>query len=155
MNRDQLPPETPGEVTGEATGGVRDEVAGGLRGEVAGEVAGGHAAEAPDAAAARRYRAQVWGGAARSLWRPSVDGTVGARLRELAEWTDAAGLADALPDTYGDGLVEVLEGRVAEELGMEAAVFFPSGTMAQQVALRCWAGRTGSPVVALHQLAHP
>ncbi|MFD6361702.1 threonine aldolase family protein [Streptomyces roseolus] len=155
MNRDQLPPETPGEVTGEATGGVRDEVAGGVRGEVAGEVAGGHAAEAPDAAAARRYRAQVWGGAARSLWRPSVDGTVGARLRELAEWTDAAGLADALPDTYGDGLVEVLEGRVAEELGMEAAVFFPSGTMAQQVALRCWAGRTGSPVVALHPLAHP
>jgi threonine aldolase len=27
--------------------------------------------------------------------------------------------------------------------------------MAQQVALRCWAGRTGSPTVALHPLAHP
>ncbi|MFE6226655.1 MULTISPECIES: beta-eliminating lyase-related protein [unclassified Streptomyces] len=124
---EQLPPQTPGEVTGEA----------------------------PGEAAARRYRAQVWGGAARTLWRPSVDGTVGGRLRELAAWTEAADLADALPDVYGDGLVEVLEGRVAEELGMEAAVFFPTGTMAQQVALRCWAGRTGSPVVALHPLAHP
>jgi threonine aldolase len=27
--------------------------------------------------------------------------------------------------------------------------------MAQQVALRCWAGRTGNPTVALHALAHP
>ncbi|MFJ5709817.1 threonine aldolase family protein [Streptomyces sp. NPDC093105] len=131
MDREELPPETPGEVTG------------------------GTAAEAPDEGAARRYRARVWGGAARSLWRPSVDGTVGGRLRELADWTDAAGLADADLDAYGDGLVEALEGRVAEELGMPAAVFFPTGTMAQQVALRCWAGRTGNPVVALHPLAHP
>ncbi|WP_078868026.1 threonine aldolase family protein [Streptomyces sp. NRRL F-5727] len=131
MDREELPPETPGEVTG------------------------GTAAEAPDEGAARRYRARVWGGAARSLWRPSVDGTVGGRLRELADWTDAAGLADADLDAYGDGLVEALEERVAEELGMPAAVFFPTGTMAQQVALRCWAGRTGNPVVALHPLAHP
>ncbi|PWS41966.1 threonine aldolase, partial [Streptomyces sp. ZEA17I] len=30
-----------------------------------------------------------------------------------------------------------------------------TGTMAQQVALRCWAGRTGDATVALHPLAHP
>ncbi|WP_037912049.1 threonine aldolase family protein [Actinacidiphila yeochonensis] len=58
-------------------------------------------------------------------------------------------------DTYGDGVVEELERRVAELLGMPSAVFFPTGTMAQQVALRVWAGRTGSDVVALHPLAHP
>ncbi|MFI2739147.1 threonine aldolase family protein [Streptomyces sp. NPDC018711] len=113
-------------------------------------------AETPvDEEAVRLHRARVWGAAERRLWHTSVDGTVGSRLRELAAWAEAAGHADAMPDTYGNGLVEELERRVAEELGLPAAVFFPTGTMAQQVALRCWAGRTGSPVVALHPLAHP
>ncbi|NED91841.1 threonine aldolase, partial [Streptomyces sp. SID11233] len=58
-------------------------------------------------------------------------------------------------DIYGGGIVAELEERVAGLLGTEAAAFFPSGTMAQQVALRAWAGRTGNPVVALHPLAHP
>ncbi|MFB6838481.1 threonine aldolase family protein [Streptomyces sp. NPDC056361] len=108
-----------------------------------------------DEEAARLYRAGLWGGAARKLWDTSVDGAAGPRLRELADWAEAAGHGDAPIDTYGNGLVEELERRVAEELGFPAAVFFPTGTMAQQVALRCWAGRTGSPVVALHPLAHP
>ncbi|MEX0169582.1 threonine aldolase family protein [Streptomyces sp. LMG1-1-1.1] len=108
-----------------------------------------------DEEAARLYRAKLWGGAARKLWDTTVDGAVGPRLRELADWAEAAGHGDAPVDTYGNGLVEELERRVAEELGFPAAVFFPTGTMAQQVALRCWAGRTGSPVVALHPLAHP
>ncbi|MFD9047035.1 threonine aldolase family protein [Streptomyces zaomyceticus] len=109
----------------------------------------------PDEEAARLHRAKVWGGADRTLWRTQVDGTVGARLRELADWAETSGRGEAPLDTYGDGLVEELERRAAEELGLPAAVFFPTGTMAQQVALRCWAGRTGSPVVALHPLAHP
>ncbi|MFJ5827700.1 threonine aldolase family protein [Streptomyces sp. NPDC093089] len=108
-----------------------------------------------DEEAARLYRAGLWGGAARKLWDTSVDGAVGPRLRELADWAEAASHGDAPVDTYGNGLVEELERRVAEELGFPAAVFFPTGTMAQQVALRCWSGRTGSPVVALHPLAHP
>ncbi|MCZ0980059.1 beta-eliminating lyase-related protein [Streptomyces diastatochromogenes] len=108
-----------------------------------------------DEEALRLHRAEVWGAAGRRLWNTSVDGTVGSRLRELAAWTEAAGHDGAMPDTYGNGLVEELERRVAEELGLPAAVFFPTGTMAQQVALRCWAGRTGNPVVALHPLAHP
>ncbi|MFE5794414.1 threonine aldolase family protein [Streptomyces sp. NPDC056503] len=132
---DELPPEASGEATGTTPGEAPAETA--------------------DAGAARRYRAQVWGGAARTLWRPSAEGTVGVRLRALADWAEGAGLAEAALDVYGDGLVEVLEQRVAAELGMPAAVFFPTGTMAQQVALRCWAERTGSPVVALHPLAHP
>ncbi|MGW0119128.1 threonine aldolase family protein [Streptomyces sp. NPDC003327] len=110
---------------------------------------------AGDEEAARAYRAKVWGGARRSLWDTSVDGTVGARLRELLDWAEGAGHGAAAVDTYGNGLVELLERRVADVLGFPGAVFFPTGTMAQQVVLRCWAGRTGSPVVALHPLAHP
>ncbi|MFB6849742.1 threonine aldolase family protein [Streptomyces sp. NPDC056373] len=79
-------------------------------------------------------------------------------LRErLALLEEAAAVhdLDQLSDVYGDGVVEVLETKVAGLLGTEAAAFFPTGTMAQQVALRCWAGRTGNPTVALHALSHP
>ncbi|MFL6076516.1 MAG: threonine aldolase family protein [Mycobacteriales bacterium] len=51
-------------------------------------------------------------------------------------------------------MLERLEGRVAELLGAEAAVFLPSGTLAQAVTLRCWADRTGSRAVAMHPLGH-
>ncbi|MEV0716614.1 beta-eliminating lyase-related protein [Asanoa sp. NPDC050611] len=62
---------------------------------------------------------------------------------------------DELPDFYGgDGPVTALEERVAGLLGTEAAVFFPTGTMAQQVALRYGADRGGSRAVALHPLSH-
>ncbi|BBA99321.1 putative L-allo-threonine aldolase [Actinacidiphila reveromycinica] len=74
----------------------------------------------------------------------------------LAEDAEAAGVdLDAPADLYGDGVVAELETRVAALLGTGAAAFFPTGTMAQQVALRTWAGRTGNPTVALHPLAHP
>jgi threonine aldolase len=72
--------------------------------------------------------------------------------------TALAGLGydlDALPDIYGNGIVTELEDKVAGLLGKPAAAFFPTGTMAQQVGLRCWAARTGNQVVALHPLAHP
>ena len=77
-----------------------------------------------------------------------------ATVRErLAAWAPGP---DESPDIYGaGGPVRTLEERVAELLGTEAAVFFPTGTMAQQVALRCWAARTGNAVVASHPLAHP
>ncbi|MFI8963613.1 threonine aldolase family protein [Streptomyces sp. NPDC053493] len=107
--------------------------------------------EEPD----RAYRARVWGGAPRRLWDHPADGTVGAGLRGLADWAATSPFADGQVDLYGDGVVEELERRVAAELGFPSAVFFPTGTMAQQVALRCWAGRTGNPVVALHPLGHP
>lgn len=74
-----------------------------------------------------------------------------AFVQEAAELRDL----DEASDMYGTEIVETLEKRVAELLGKEAAAFFPTGTMAQQVALRCWAGRTGNPVVALHPLSHP
>ncbi|MFD8075132.1 threonine aldolase family protein [Streptomyces sp. NPDC059718] len=78
-----------------------------------------------------------------------------ATMRErLARLAGRDGLERPV-DMYGDGIVAELEHRVAGLLGTEEAVWFPTGTMAQQVALRCWAGRTGNPVVALHPLAHP
>jgi threonine aldolase len=72
----------------------------------------------------------------------------------LAELAQSSYDLDDRPDWYGDGLVALLEQRVAELLDKPAAAFFPTGTMAQQVALRCWAERTGNPTVALHPLHH-
>jgi len=58
-------------------------------------------------------------------------------------------------DTYGDGeAIEALESETARLLGKEAAIFMPSGTMAQQVALRVWSERTGRKTVAMHPLNH-
>ncbi|GAA4906879.1 beta-eliminating lyase-related protein [Streptomyces coeruleoprunus] len=108
-----------------------------------------------DAELGRRRRLAAWRAAGRTLSRLSVEATLRERLTALAADAGAVHDLDETVDTYGDGVVEELERRVAALLGFPAAVFFPTGTMAQQVALRCWAGRTGNPVVALHPLAHP
>ena len=72
-------------------------------------------------------------------------------LTALAESTDPA--LDS--DVYGSGaLIEAFEREIAALLGKPAAVFMPSGTMAQQIALRVWAGRTGSRNVAFHPTCH-
>ena len=80
-------------------------------------------------------------------------------LRErMAALSAAAGEVydlDSRTDVYGDGVVRALEERVAGLLGRQAAAFFPTGTMAQQAALRLWADRSGSRVVAMHPLGHP
>jgi threonine aldolase len=50
--------------------------------------------------------------------------------------------ADAAVDRYGDGgVVAELEAEVAGLLGLPAAVYLPSGVMAQQAALRVHADR--------------
>src|SRR5215211_8622594 len=72
-------------------------------------------------------------------------------LQQLAEATGA----DEQPDRYGSGeRVERLEGRVADLLGQEAAVFMPSGTMAQQIALRIWSERKRCATVEFHPTSH-
>ena len=58
-------------------------------------------------------------------------------------------------DVYGGGdSVKRLESRVARLLGKEAAALFPSGTMAQQVALRIWCDRSGRSTVGFHPQCH-
>ena len=46
------------------------------------------------------------------------------------------------------------EKRIARELGKPAAAFFPTGTMAQQIALRVWCDRARNGVVAFHPTSH-
>ncbi len=77
--------------------------------------------------------------------------TLRAELLALAESVDA----DERPDHYGEGaLIEDFEREIAALLGKEAAVFMPSGTMAQQIALRIWSERTGRHTVAFHPTCH-
>lgn len=58
-------------------------------------------------------------------------------------------------DMYGKGAaIEEFQAKMARLLGKEAAVFFPSGTMAQQIALRIWCDEKGRKRVAYHPLCH-
>ena len=58
-------------------------------------------------------------------------------------------------DIYGTGsIINDFENEVAQLLGKEAAVFFPSGTMAQQIALRIWSDMKELKEVAYHPLCH-
>ncbi|MFD4612591.1 threonine aldolase family protein [Streptomyces sp. NPDC058440] len=102
----------------------------------------------------RKRRVAACRSAERALGRPAHLGTLRERLALLDGVREVYDLDEA-SDMYGNGVVEALEEKVAGLLGKEAAAFFPTGTMAQQVALRCWAGRTGDPAVALHAMAHP
>src|SRR2546423_11993155 len=72
------------------------------------------------------------------------------RARALAELPPAL-----VPNRYGEvGVVTELEREVADLLGKPAAVFMPSGTMAQQIALRIHADRRGRRTVAFHPTCH-
>ncbi len=68
--------------------------------------------------------------------------------------------ADALSeeeraDRYGDGpIVAEFERSVADLLGKEAALLFPSGTMAQTIALRIHCDARGTSSVAFHPTCH-
>ncbi len=63
--------------------------------------------------------------------------------------------AGARLDVYGGGeSVKRLESRVAGLVGKEAAVLFPSGTMAQQVAVRILCDRSGRSTVGFHPQCH-
>jgi threonine aldolase len=100
--------------------------------------------------AEERYRAAV-SGAERFLnaWHGLPDART--RLKSLADTLDERERADR----YGEGeRLERLERRTAELLGKEAAVFMPSGTMAQQIAMRIWCERGGRATIAFHPTCH-
>jgi len=72
-------------------------------------------------------------------------------LRELAT------IAEAYDehDVYGEGvLIEELEHQVAALLGKPSALFLPSGTMAQPIALRIWSEHYKTPWFAMHPTSH-
>ena len=97
-----------------------------------------------------RFRAAVRG-ADRFLNAWHGGPTLRDRLRAVADVTGE----DERADRYGTGeRIERLEGRIAELLGKEAAVFMPSGTMAQQIAARIWSDRRGIRTVAFHPTCH-
>jgi threonine aldolase len=58
-------------------------------------------------------------------------------------------------DVYGAGkIINDFEDEISQLLGKESAAFFPSGTMAQQIALRIWCDKLKSTKVAYHPLCH-
>jgi threonine aldolase len=76
----------------------------------------------------------------------------GAELVAVGEWCNANGHAQ---DVYGDGpLVRAFEEKIAGLLGCEAALFVPSGIMAQQIALRIHADETQVPLFGMHATSH-
>jgi threonine aldolase len=63
--------------------------------------------------------------------------------------------AGTVTDRYGDGgVVSELEAEIAGLLGKPAAVFLPSGTMAQQAVLRVHADRRHRTTVIFHPMCH-
>ena len=98
-----------------------------------------------------RYRAAVSACADSVVWHPRV--SPAETFAALAEACSELGIEEW--DGYGErGPVAVLEQEVAELLGKPAGVFFVSGNMGQQAALRVWCERRGSLRVALPDLAH-
>jgi threonine aldolase len=77
--------------------------------------------------------------------------SLSATLRAIADSLDDSEMADI----YGTGAdLRAFEAEVADLLGMPDAVFMPSGTMAQQIALRLWCEHSGRPTVAMHPTSH-
>jgi threonine aldolase len=82
---------------------------------------------------------------------PRTRHTARALLEDVAAGADP----NLAADMYGQGeLIVDFEKQVAELLGKPAAVFMPSGTMAQPIALRIHADRSHIPHVAFHPLCH-
>jgi len=62
---------------------------------------------------------------------------------------------DFAADVYGAGdLINLFERKIGDLLGFEAACFMPSGTTAQQIALKIYAGKTGNKSFAIHPTSH-
>ena len=99
----------------------------------------------------RRARADAVRAACTRFFSHHVPRTPQQVLADLAATTPP----DLDADVYGSGaLIADFEAEVANLFGKEAGVFMPSGTMAQQIALRIWAERGGNFSVGLHPTCH-
>ncbi|MDQ6884125.1 MAG: beta-eliminating lyase-related protein [Candidatus Dormibacteraeota bacterium] len=77
------------------------------------------------------------------------------RVRSWLEELVVEAKPDETVDLYGEReVIANFEQEIATLLGKPAAVFMPSGTMAQQIALRVWADREGVRRVAFHPTCH-
>lgn len=77
---------------------------------------------------------------------------VGEEFALIAQWCRENNYS---ADYYGKGdLIESFERKAADLLGFEDACFMPSGTMAQQIALKIYAEKTGNPSFAIHPTSH-
>ena len=73
-------------------------------------------------------------------------------FRQMAAWCEAQ---DIEHDVYGEGaLVDGFERKLATLLGKAAAVFMPSGIMAQLCALRVWTEAAKLPRFGIHPTSH-
>jgi threonine aldolase len=78
--------------------------------------------------------------------------TPGERLREIGEYMDREGL---VPEMYLDGpMVQAFEEQIADTLGKPAAMWCPTGTMAQGIAARLHAEASGKDRILLHPTSH-
>jgi threonine aldolase len=80
-----------------------------------------------------------------------VSDTVTRPTRAMRQFMCEAEVGDE--QTFEDPTVNMLQGMVAELLGKEAALFLPSGTMCNEIALRVHC-RPGDEMLA-HRTAHP
>lgn len=93
---------------------------------------------------------EIWSACTRYL-----SGHGPAPARQTLEALAAEAGPEEHPDHYGIGpLVQGFEQEVAALLGKEAAMFLPTGTLTQQVALRVWCERCGRPVIGFHPMSH-
>ena len=77
---------------------------------------------------------------------------VAMEFRLVADWCEAQGVEH---DVYGEGaLVEDFERKIASLLGKEAALFVPSGVMAQLIAVRLWTERARNDRFGVHPTSH-
>jgi threonine aldolase len=78
--------------------------------------------------------------------------TPAQEFRDMASWCEQNGVEH---DLYGAGAtIEAFEAKIAALLGKEAAVFMPSGIMAQSAALKVWTETAGLPRFGMHPTAH-
>lgn len=73
-------------------------------------------------------------------------------FRQMAAWCERHAVEH---DRYGDGpLVDGFERKIAALLGKPAAVFMPSGIMAQSAALKVWTEQARLPRFGMHPTSH-